>query len=269
MADGAPLVEQPLEESFSGELLYDPASDPLAASCDVGFACDACPPGVRPINWISGPYFKSGVAMVLADGVVENQDAGYTISGGLRQALGPDLGGDRLFLDLGGSYLSAFGTTVRNTAGLRVTSISGFVINEEIVADAFTTTLDEVRRGSVHAALGWYWGSPLDNRSADPQVRVATRFGGRVGHVRGRFGDDVPLIMPGANQTISRIYGKTDTFGGLFVGTEAILLQRDTSVGHIQWTLDGELANDWIEFEAFEAGTMGTASIMLGFMLSR
>jgi len=53
------------------------------------------------------------------------------------------------------------------------------------------------------------------------------------------------------------------------VGAEAILLDRNYSFGHVQWTLDGELANDWMEFEGFERGSLGTASLTLGFMLSR
>jgi len=230
---------------------------------------------VRPVNWIAGPYFKAGPNLVIGGDVLEgNREVGYTIAGGYRQPLGPEIGGDRWFFDFGGSYLSAFGVSTENTSGLRTTTnIVGVVTERVIIDNAFSTTVKELRRGAVHAALGWYWGEPLDNSARDPQIRVMTRLGGRAGHVRGRFSPDVRLINPdpdpGENQTIETIYGKTDTIGGLFVSTEAVLLQRHTAIGHIQWTIDGELANDWIEFEQFKSGSLGSASIMTGFMLSR
>jgi hypothetical protein len=93
--------------------------------------------------------------------------------------------------------------------------------------------------------------------------------GGRWTHVRGRF-EDIPLTFPPEQATITNPdYGKTCTAGGLFVGTEAILLRRNTSIGSVAWTIDAEFANDWVEFEEFHRGSLGTASIMFGFMLSR
>jgi hypothetical protein len=64
-------------------------------------------------------------------------------------------------------------------------------------------------------------------------------------------------------------YRRTDTYGGLFVGTEAILLQRQYSFGQFQWTVDGEFACDWINFDNVIEGDLGTAAVMMGFMLSR
>jgi len=222
---------------------------------------------VRPVNWISGPYFKAGPNLVIGGDVLEgNREVGYTIAGGYRQPLGPEIGGDRWFFDFGGSYMSAFGETTRDTEGRVV--LLGTVVSFE--PNVFESTLKEVRRGSVHAALGWFWGAPVDNRGWDPQLRFASRLGGRVGHVRGRFSEE---LIPGAimppNETATPSHGNTDTFGGLFVSTEAILLRRHTAVGEVQWTVDGELANDWIDFEKFHSGSLGSASIMMGFMLSR
>ncbi|HYO23514.1 MAG TPA: hypothetical protein VEQ85_01040 [Lacipirellulaceae bacterium] len=226
--------------------------------------------GVRssqPINWISGPYLKSGVAMLLGEDILENGDGGWTISGGFRQPLMPAMD-ERLFFDFGGSYLSAYGATTRDTAGTITTTINGLVVNTTTDPDLFSTTLKEMKRGSLHAALGWYWGDPLDVRSNDPQLRIATRLGGRYGHMRGRF-SDVASETPDANETFDTTYGKTDTFGGLFVGAEAILLMRQTRAGSVAWTLDGEFANDWVQFGGFGGGSLGTASVMLGVMLSR
>lgn len=226
----------------------------------------------RPVNWISGPYLRGGVNFVLGEDLFDvDQKAGYGISGGFRQALGPEIGGDRMFFDLGGSYQDAYGeATPVNVGGRRITTVAGVVVQDVVVPDAFATTLEELRRASVHASIGWYWGSPVDNRGDDPQLRFATRLGGRVGHVRGGYTDALIIAPPAANQTIDPVYyQKTDTYGGLFVGTEAILLQRQFTFGHFQWTVDGEFANDWINIGNIWDGSLGTASVMTGFMLSR
>ena len=52
-------------------------------------------------------------------------------------------------------------------------------------------------------------------------------------------------------------------------GTEAILLNRQTQFGHFQWTVDGEFANDWINIGDIWDGSLGTASVMMGFFFSR
>ena len=125
-----------------------------------------------------------------------------------------------------------------------------------------------MRRGTAHAAIGWYWGDPIDDRSNDPQLRISTRLGGRLGHVRGRF-TNVAQETPGANETFTTNFGKTDTIGGLYAGVEGLLLARDTRIGSVAITVDGEFANDWMKFEAFDDGSLGTASLTFGFMLSR
>ncbi len=226
----------------------------------------------RPVNWISGPYLRSGVNFVLGDDLFDvDQKTGYGISGGFRQPLGPEIGGDRFFFDLGGSYQDAYGeATPVNFGGRQITSIGGVVVGDIIVPNAFAATLEEARRGSLHAALGWYWGAPLDSRRADPQLRFATRIGGRVGHLRGGYQEALIIAPPAANQTIDPVfYQKTDTYGGLYAGTEAILLKRDLTFGHFQWTVDAEFANDWVNIGNIWEGNLGTASVMLGFMLSR
>jgi hypothetical protein len=284
-------IDPLLGEAPSGQLLLDaetvaPAASFGAYGDDADFETGG-PPLVRPVNWIAGPYLRGGVNFVIGEGIFdEQQDVGYGISGGFRQPLGPEIGGDRFFFDLGGSYQSSYGKAMPVPfAGLKTITERNLAlptlppdVEFEPVTNAFQTTLEELRRGSVHAAIGWFWGAGMDNSSGDPQLRFATRIGGRVGHARGGFTED-QLIFPDppdltgnilTTEVIDRTYyPKTDTYGGLFVGTEAILLQRQYSFGHFQWTLDGELANDWINIGNVWKDSLGTASVMMGFMLSR
>ncbi len=211
----------------------------------------------QPANWISGPYMKTGVAVGLGGGFFDDQVPGFNVTGGFRAPLGPALD-ERLFLDVGGSYLSLYGDMTHAVNGRQV--VNGEVI---IVPDAFDAQLKEVKRAMAHLAFGRYWGDVLDNRGDDPQWRVATRFGGRVGHVRGRF--DVEPSISG----LTPDFGKTDTTGGLFCGIEAIYLARRTTLGNMAWTVDCELANDWMKFNNWDSGNIGTASFMLGFMVTR
>jgi hypothetical protein len=217
----------------------------------------------QPINWISGPYVKAGPATAIGGGIIGDHEAGWTISGGYRQPMSPALD-ERLFLDMGGSYMSVFGERTLNTSAF----VTPAVGDQFVVQNAFSTLLDEVQRAGVHAAFGWYWGAPIDVRSNDPQLRIATRLGGRWSHIIGQF-TDTQLIAPPAGATQRTNYCNSDTAGGLYVGTEVMLLNRDWAGGSVQWTLDAEIANDWIDFEGFESGSLGTATIMLGWMYSR
>jgi hypothetical protein len=268
--DDLPRIDIP-EPAPAEDFQYGPADDePVLEPSPEGSAFTADAFGdrarpVTPVSWISGPYFKAGVNAPLGEDLLEGrQKTGYAIAGGYRQPLGPALWGDQLFFDLGLSYLSAFGHTTRSTAGRRVSALGTVTI----VDNAFLSTLNEVRRAGVSAAVGWYWGEPEDVRGRDPQIRIATRLGGRAGSVRGRFLEFAP-IPPPAGGSLTAIHGDTDVFGGVFAGAEAILLDRDYAIGHVEWTVDAELANDWIEFDGFDRGSLGTATVMCGFMLSR
>jgi hypothetical protein len=222
----------------------------------------------QPASWISGPNLKSGVAFVLGDDLFTDQDIGYTIAGGYRQALGPAFG-QRTFFELGGSYLSAYGESTRSIPGTITTRLAGQVIDTEVVDDLFNSTLKEAKRGTVHTALGWYWGDLMDERSYDPQWRIATRFGGRLGHMRGRF-DEVAVGTPDSDETFTyNYYHKADTTGGIFAGAEMILLARDLRIGSTALTLDTEYGVDWVDFGAWGEGTLATATLTLGAMWSR
>jgi hypothetical protein len=277
-ADLAPgdALQQPASTGdviFGPQPVPDSAAAPELASYDP-LMDDGTPPipTVRPVNWVSGPYLRGGVNFILGEDLFDlEQDTGWGISGGFRQPLGPEIGGDRFFLDVGGSYQASYGlASPVGIPGTRTTTVSGTVISAEPVVDAFEVSLEEIRRGSAHVALGWFWGPGLDNRSSDPQVRFATRLGGRLGHARGAFSETQLVGPDNILETVTaNHYRRTDTYGGLFVGTEAILLQRNYSFGQFQWTVDGEFACDWINFENIADGDLGTAAVMMGFMLSR
>jgi len=222
----------------------------------------------QPAGWISGPYFQSGPTFVLGKGLLaEQQKVGYAITGGVRQPVGQGLGSSHVFVDLGGSYLSAFGELERLLAGDEFRVFDNSLVGT--VPDAFSETLTEVRRGAAHFGVGCYWGGPIDDRCLDPQVRFSTTLGGRLGHVRGRF-QQIQLVDPApGNRLVEASFSKTDTVGGLYWKTEAVLLSRHTALGNMQWTLDGEFAHDWVDFGGFEKRGLGTAAILFGFMLSR
>lgn len=266
------VADQPLPAAapLNQSLIVDPNVSPASFEHHPGSGYETGSGSAwgQPINWTAGPYLKSGVVLALGDGMLEgDQSPGYTISGGMRQPLAAGIAGDNVFVDLGGSYLSAFGQTVRTTTGnVTITGQSTIIGTTD---NAFRSTLTELQRSTVHTALGYYWGSPVDERNGGWDVRLATRFGGRVGSMRGVF-DEVRLVVPAAGTTLSPSHAKTDLSGGLFLGVEAILLRQASRYGTFQWTLDGEFANDWVSFEGFKTSSnLGTASIMLGFMLSR
>ena len=274
-----PLLEpSPLEGDPGMQAPLEPAPTPLSEAPITGYdEFGDHPYGVgpedrpdympsnRPVSWISGPYLRYGVDFVIGEGVLEGgQKLSWGINGGFRQALAPGLASGRVFFDLGGGYLSAVGNTHRILPGDQVTAAGA----RTPIADAFSVNLTEVRRASVHTALGWYWGDVIDQRGDDPRLRFATRFGGRLGSVRGDFLEE-RIKNPAVGTTLESTYLNTDTFGGLLLGTEAILLNRSFATCNVLWTADVEFANDWIEFGGFDSGSLGTASLMTGFMLSR
>ena len=108
-------------------------------------------------------------------------------------------------------------------------------------------------------------------RSSDPQFRFATTFGGRYGHVRGRFIESQLIFSPvnPGGVAMRAAHDQTDTIGGLFVNAQGILLRRHAALGDFQFTVDGEFAHDWINFDGFESRGLATASLMFGFMFTR
>jgi hypothetical protein len=264
--DEAPATDPFLDDAVAPASFNSEQScghSPCDGACDecAGCGCGATDCGV-PVGWISGPYLRAGTAALLSGGILdENQTPGYTISGGYRQPFGP-FAPENLFLDLGGSYMSVFGETQRFVSGRQV-DFNGDVT---ITNNFFFSTLNEVQRSSVHLALGWYWGDPIDSPANDPQYRLATRIGGRAGSVRGKFTDVEDTTLFG---DATPFYEKTDVFGGVLLGAEAILLFQRGQNCDVKMTLDAEFANDWISFTNYTSGNLTTASLTLGFMLSR
>lgn len=263
-------LHPPTDEQATGHM--QPMGEP-----PIDFACGPYGSGVQddpslmssdmPINWISGPYFRYGVDFIIGDGVLEGgQKVSWGINGGYRQPFSLGLAPPNMFFDLGGGYSSAVGMTERLVDATE-TTFAGTTIERP---DSMRARLTEVKRASIQAALGWYWGDPVDHREFDPQLRFATRFGGRVGSVRGNFlesrvsGNNVP-----DSSTLTTDYLNTDTFGGLLLGAEAILLKRSYGNCNVLWTADLEFSNDWIEFGGYSSGSLGLASLMTGLMLSR
>ncbi len=227
-------------------------------------------PPVQPANWMMGPYFNSGVNFVLGDGLISaDQDAGYTITGGVRQPTGFAFRWGRTFLDLGGSYQSLFGTSPIQPTYSAFESVGGAAPVER--PDAYRETLEEVRRAGVHLGLGLVLGSLRDSVREDPQVRVSTTAGGRWSHVSGRFSIEqlVFPVAPGNAFIPQRDFSKTDSSFGLFWKTEAVLLQRATRVGDLQLTLSGEVAHDFVNLTGFAARDITSAAVLFGFMVAK
>jgi hypothetical protein len=219
-----------------------------------------------------GPYLKAGPTLPFDEGMFAGgADGGWMITGGVRQRLGPELANSHFFFEMGGSYMSARGDLVQITPGEVVLSNG----TTSIPFDEFASTrLTEVRRGGAHMAVGWILGSPLAPASSMDRGIFAVRFGGRLSHVRGEFEDTIlpdpqMELTDNLGSTAKRGYGQTDTVGGLYLGMEMLLIQRDVSLGDLRLTIDTELAHDWIDFKNFEDAGLGTASILCGFSIAR
>lgn len=264
--------ETPTGEPIEESMIVDSAVQPAGyggQTCMDSYSCmdcNSCVPSNQTVSWLSGPYFKLGLTSVLGTGILEeNRGTSYTVSMGGRQPLGPGLGGRRMFFDVGGSYLSAEGETVRSVNGTRIETATG---DKTVIDDAYLVTLEEIRRAGAHAGVGCYFGSLLDNRSEDPQARLGVVLGGRLSHIHGVFNSQ-DLQPPGAGFTQSSASGTTTMAGGIYLDVEALVLKRSSPFGDLQWTIDGEFSNDWIDFANFEEGSLGTASLLFGFMVIR
>lgn len=268
-----PEMEE-LEQSAADQSVHiDPAVEPVVCydcpDCvhyipSPSYPCDPC--GCRTMSCLAGPYFKTGWNGVIADGIFDTFDQlGYNFSLGYRQPLGMGFGGRRLFFDTGASYMSAFGTTTRSVRGKEVDGITNVSTPKD---DAYSVTLTEIRRTGIHGGVGWYFGSLFDTPSEDPQARLGLIVGGRFADMHGV--DTVEeLDGPATGNTQTSLAKTTDMSGGIYVELEWLLLRRNSPIGDCQWTLDGEFAHDWVDFEGFEQRGLATASLLFGFMVAR
>ena len=220
-----------------------------------------------------GWQFKSGPAFTLGDGFfAEKRRVGYQIAFGIREPFLPN--DRRFFFDFGGSYLSAYGqerpVTVEG-------SIEGGVLGRRTLEDFLDLSLSELSRASGQVAFGWYF----DVVDCDVcRSRFAARVGGRVSHVRGHF-DEIPTadlrdeinnsIAAGENFVLEKDlpFKMTDTSPGIFGGIEFAIDRRVSRGVNVSFLVDGEFANDFVNFRGFSKQGLPTASLLLGINVSR
>jgi hypothetical protein len=179
-----------------------------------------------------------------------------------------------LFLDFGGSYLSAYGRGDPLTIGGFITRGAG---TPQRVNEFMDLTLEEISRAGVHAAVGWFYEvSPTPDESRLMTMRV----GGRLSHIHGHFREDASDALQAlidtavaAGQTISLAndpaISKTDTAPGIFLGLELDHTRYLTGGATVSLLVDGEFASDWIDLRNYADSAMVTATLMFGISLSR
>ena len=138
-------------------------------------------------------------------------------------------------------------------------------------------TLDEISRGSVHAALGWYY-----DFSEVPEISrlVTMRFGGRLSHIHGHFRQDPTEALQSAIDTANllgisftlandQLISKTDTAPGIFGGIELLNTRRVARGATFSFMIDSEFASDWINLKGYADGSLVTATLMFGLSVNR
>jgi hypothetical protein len=252
----------------SAELHYD-LSD--AGYCD-DHPLDAF--GSSGIPWPRfGMYLKAGPSFQLGESLFQESTAvGYEINFGGREPLFPS--NRQVFVDIGGSYLSAFGRGRPHT-------ISGVIdragLGSQRLNEFMDLTLEEVSRASVHAAVGWHY-----NFSDVPEISrlVTMRFGGRISHIHGHFREDATDALQTAIDTANllgisftlnndQLISKTDTAPGIFGGIELANTHQIARGATISFLIDTELASDWIDLKNYADGALVTASVMFGLSVNR
>ncbi len=234
-------------EMDSTELQYAlPDTLPESSYCDrCNSPLDAC--HCDGIDWPRfGMYLKAGPSFQMGESVFKNSTkVGYEITFGGRELLLPY--NRQVFVDIGGSYLSAFGRGQSQT-------ISGVIdrsgLGSQRLTDFMDETLDEIRRASVHAALGWYY-----DFSDVPEVSrlVTMRFGGRLSHVNGHFHEQPTATLQSAIDAANslgigftlandQVISKTDTSPGIFGGIELANTRYAAGGATISFLIDGEFA---------------------------
>ena len=238
-----------------------------APSCGWGLG-DTAPMG----GWL-GFYFGAGPTIPLGnDPFTSHRDAGVSIQGGARQALTYDPH-EFLFFDLGGSFLSVRG----QRSGVIPAALKNTVTNTSTpIQNAYDTTLLNIRRASVDAALGGYF-NPLGYFGIRPDViRAMVRGGGRIGSAYGRFHETptTDLINAvnlaralGESVSVGQIINKTDTFEGLFIGggLDFIVTEPNPRFGNRPFLTLGanaEYSHDWINFRHFSKQPLDVIAIM-------
>lgn len=155
-------------------------------------------------------------------------------------------------------------------------------INNQFAEGAWNSTLKELRRGSIHSAIGFYY-QPISDE--DINLLFSFRVGGRLGHAKGiseraltdesqtRVDD---LLEANANLTPDQlsfqafdVFSDTDTYLGVFAGIESILARQEFFGGDLTFTLDVEVANDFINLRGLKRAGLPTANILFGIVARR
>jgi hypothetical protein len=247
--------------------------------------CDSCGSDTEScdcggIPWPRfGMYLKAGPSFLLNDALFpRGTDVGYQIAFGGREPLVPI--NRQVFVDIGGSYLSAFGRgdplTISGDAVVATPNPNDQNITREL-PEFQTLTLNEISRASLHTALGWNY-----NFSDVPEIsRLLTiRFGGRLSFIHGHFRekptDALQTILDAAEAagnsvTLANdpVISKTDTAPGIFAGIE---LANSRPIGRgatASFLIDGEFASDWLDLRNYADGSLVTATLLLGLSINR
>ena len=249
-------------------------------------------------------YVKAGPSFSLGDGFfADDGRTGFALTAGMREPLlgasGP------WFFDFGGSFMTnggrdatrlvpgqAFSPLLIGNQPQALFSGTFFVpenadpnagdLNNQFVVDSISSTLKELRRGSVHSAIGFYYQPISEN---DINLLFSFRVGGRLGHAKGLFERTVVEEFRSsiaqhlaANPGLSRdqlsidamnVFNDNDTYMGVFAGIESILARQEFFGGDLTFTLDVEVANDFINLSGLKRAGLPTANILFGIVARR
>ncbi len=131
---------------------------------------------------------RNGPLITAGGGVFEdNLETGWAFEGGFRQSLSNPSAGRVWFLELGGGYHGNLGTGAIVPTSGTFTDTSNSIGTVQYFDHFRDTQLTSLRRGSAYAALGFYLQPQAWRQPGRSQLRFNLRFGGRLGHVSGRF----------------------------------------------------------------------------------
>ena len=263
-------------ESVMVEPVEGSAND-IRFTLDESTYCDSCEDPYSAWSGIPWPrfgmYLKAGPSFQMSKGLFEDgTKVGYEIAFGGRELWVPY--NRKVFMDLGFSYLSAFGRG-------RPKTISGVIerstLGPQRLDDFQDMTLTEVSRASIHTGLGWF-----HDFSEVPEVsRLLTcRFGSRLSHIHGHFRETPTEDLEAAIEVAELLgeaftlandqeFSKTDTAWGIYTGIELSHTYYTSSGATLAFLVDGEFAADWIDFKNYADDRLVTATVLFGLSVNR
>ena len=171
---------------------------------------------------------------------------------------------ESVFLDFGGSFLSAQGSDRTITVSGNIADRTGVPL--AVRQNFMNLTLSEIRRASAQAAIGWY--AYQDYRQECEGVMrsvVSARIGSRLSHIHSVYEQQPTAGLQQyinannlQNAELVKEHGiGNDTALGIFGGCEMSFSRPIANAAELSFLVDTELANDWIDLEGLQAG--GTA----------